>query len=216
MMTRSSAEPLDEPSTIGLLSAPQVRLAFDTNAIFGLKNLLTLCDELERIRDKLNNQIILCMSAIVLAEKIFDLQQKLRERFDYVDFKTSLQDRRIELLSFGEEDALGFGTLMFDLCPDDASWRTLKWQHYLRIVGSHLAGGNPQSDPSLSPPPKNKNLPATIDWLIAAHAQERGCILVTNDKGSEFRHVQHVQFEILKKAAASILQCPQPASGGQS
>lgn len=216
-MVSSTMEPLDEPSTIGLLSTPFVRLAFDTNVIFGLKKFLTLCDNLERIRDKLNNQIVLCISAIVLAEKIFDLQQKLHERFDYMAFKTSLDERRIELLSFGEKDALGFGTLMFGLCPDDASWHALKWQYYLRIVGSHLAGGNPQADPSLATPPKHKHFSATIDWLIAAHAQERGCILVTDDKHSEFRHVQHVRFEVLKKAAASILGCPPLAvPGGQS
>lgn len=47
---------------------------------------------------------------------------------------------------------------------------------------------------------------ATVDWLIGGHARAEGCILVTGDKGHEFRGiVEQVKLDVLEEALRGLL-----------
>jgi predicted nucleic acid-binding protein len=50
-----------------------------------------------------------------------------------------------------------------------------------------------------------------VDWLIAGHALADGCILVTDDRGPEFRQViDRVRLDTLRQALVRMLETAAP------
>lgn len=197
---------MDVDSAVAMLSEPQVRLAFDTSALFRDRSFAKLCRDLKRLSLHRQSQLELLVSAAVHGEKLFDLKQAYRGSYDYQRVVAGLFQLGLSILPFVEEDACVLGELLGATYPDADSWNAAKRRHYRQSLG--LPDGDATGG--------GKRLSATLDWLIAGHAQARSCVLVTNDEGPEFRHVRQVRLAILQLAVAQLLPCPQLAApGGQ-
>ena len=197
---------MDVDSAVAMLSEPQVRLAFDTSALFRDRSFAKLCRDLQRLSLHRQSQMELVVSAAVHGEKLFDLKQAFRGSYDYQIVVKSLFQLGLAIVPFVEEDARVLGELLGATYPDADSWNAAKRRHYRQSLG--LPAGDATGG--------GKRLSATLDWLIAGHAQARSCVLVTNDEGPEFRHVRQVRLSILQAAVAQLVPSPQPATGGQS
>lgn len=164
-----------------------VVLAFDTNAIFGNRvgdPFLALCDrinDLNRRRQPMHIRKVI--AAPVYMEKLHDLRQAYPGYKHELILKT-LVSKGIELVPILPSHAEHAAGLLGELYPATEDWRAFKRQRCLsclRLPGhlAHEAKGN------------GKKCGATIDWLVAGHADAEGYVLVTNERrGPEFKSVQ--------------------------
>lgn len=193
---------------VTVLTQPSVRLAFDTNAVFGTRALAKVCREAHALAAQRGNTIELFVSSAVYGEKVFQLKQANEATYDLAKVVASLQDLRLIVQDFTEADANVLADLLGAQFPRREDWQAHKRQHYLRSLGL-------PADHAVS---QRRHLSATVDWLIAAHAKARGCVLVTSDTGPEFAQVQHVKLAVLQQALAQLLPAaaPPPISQGAS
>lgn len=195
---------MDVDNAIAMLSEPVVRLAFDTNALFRDRSFATLCRDLQRLSTHRESRLELLVSAAVHGEKLFDLKQARRGEYDYQVVVKSLLQLKLSILPFEEEDACVLGDLLGVTFPDAESWTAAKRSHYMKSLGL----------PDSCTKVRGKRLSATLDWLIAAHAKARRCVLVTDDRGPEFGLIRQVRLSILQSAVTQLLQSTQSATGG--
>jgi len=178
------------------LSKPSVRLAFDTNALFGELSFASACRDLHRLGLRAKNQIALFVSAAAHGEKLFDLKQDKQDQYDYSKVIESLEDLRLQIQDFTEKDATVLGERLGANFPTSQAWHQAKLRHYARSLGLGEEDIKGKSGQHLS---------ATLDWLIAAHAHARDCILVTSDRGIEFKQVRRMKFAVLQEALRRLL-----------
>ncbi|HWN67305.1 MAG TPA: hypothetical protein VNM90_06670, partial [Haliangium sp.] len=187
-----------------LMHGGEVVLAFDTNAIFG-NRFLDLCDNINKLNSLWRpRRIRKLVAAPVHVEKLHDLHQKKKESFDPALIMQVLGEKQIEIVSFEQHHAEHVAGMLGALYPSTQDWRGFKRQRCLACVGllhradEAKAGG--------------KRCGATIDWLVAGHADLEGYVLVTDDGGPEFKSVRRkaklksvvkVVDEVLRAAGAS-------------
>jgi predicted nucleic acid-binding protein len=187
---------MDVNDVVTALAQPSVRLAFDTNALWGDRSFSRACRDLHRLGQRQKNQITLFVSAAAHGEKLFDLKQDFQGRYDYAVILESLKDLRLQVQAFSESDAQAIGELLGATFATAEAWHAAKLQHYAGSLGLSGTDAKIQS---------GKHLSATLDWLIAAHARAQDCILVTTDRGIEFRQVRRMKFAVLQQALTRLL-----------
>jgi predicted nucleic acid-binding protein len=195
---------MTEDELLALLSdGVEVVLAFDTNAIFGnhandpFIQLCNAINRLNRIRDP--RRIRKVIAAPVYMEKLHDLRQGHRN-YDHQKIEQFLEDKQIDVMPFLEAHAEHVAGLLGELYPTPENWHEFKRQRCLSCLRlpddlAHKAPGN------------GKHCGATIDWLVAGHADAEGHVLVTDDRGDEFERVQRkARLETVVKVVDEVLR----------
>lgn len=196
------ARVMDVIEAVTALSQPSVRLAFDTNALWGDRSFSKACRDLHTLGQQQKNEIALFVSAAAHGEKLFDVKQDRQDHYDYSVILQSLMDLRLQVQAFTESDALAMGELLGTAFPTAEAWRAAKLQHYARSLSLQVSDAKVQS---------GKHLSATLDWLIAAHAKAQDCILVTTDRGIEFRQIRRMKYAVLQDALKQLLAAGNPS-----
>ncbi|MFH1469538.1 MAG: hypothetical protein ABIO70_34455 [Pseudomonadota bacterium] len=146
-------------------------LALDTTVVHG-KGLLGLADKINRMNHKHDTETHLVIGALVYTER---QAQERRERgadFDERIVRDLLTSKLVKVAWFTRKDAERASAWLARIAPDDDAWQVLKWQRLAAELGL--------------PRDKRHRVSATVDWFIAAHADSRGWLLVTADRGPEF------------------------------
>jgi hypothetical protein len=179
-----------------------IKLSFDTNALFAPRKLATLCADVARWNEHLSRQkrdpVQLAVCAAAHAERLFDLKQQYKGTFDMRTILDGLQHMRLEIEPITVKHALEMATLLAERYPNTAAWHEAKRIRYLQSLGL---------DPKTTQAPgTGQKCGATIDWLIGAHARAENSILVTDDKGPEFKGVrERVSFNVLASAVQQLV-----------
>jgi hypothetical protein len=195
---------MSEAALLDLLHRePEIVLAFDTNTIFGNRRgdpFLDLCDrinQLNRIRQP--KHIRKVIAAPVYMEKLHDLRQAFPSYRHELIVQT-LDAKGIEVLPVLQLHAEHIAEMLGKQYPGPNAWREFKRQRCLSCLRlpddlAHRATGN------------GKHCGATIDWLVAGHADAEGYVLVTNDRGPEFERVQRkTKLTTLVKVVDEVLR----------
>jgi hypothetical protein len=177
---------MTEDELLALLSyVIEVVLAFDTNAVFGnhandpFIQLCNAINRLNRIRDP--RRIRKVIAAPVYMEKLHDLRQGHRN-YDHQKIEQFLEEKVVEVMPVLPSHAEHVATMLGEQYPGPDAWHAFKRHRCLSCVGlTHRADEAKDS---------GKHCGATIDWLVAGHADAEGHVLVTDDRGPEFESVQ--------------------------
>jgi hypothetical protein len=185
-----------------LLRAGGATLAFDTNAVIArdrrgklsFSGFFWLCDGVNVLRSGPPPLgISLVVPALVRMEAFHDLRTELAGRsipFDPDMVETTLKDKQVAVAHFDERAALEASAVLHRWYPTDEGWQRAKLERCREALGgaaSHADGYGL----------------ASIDWAIAAQAEARGWVLVTDDERAEFRDVSR---KIKKSSLRALLE----------
>jgi hypothetical protein len=164
-----------------LLCQGQLTLAFDTNAVFGHHQFWRICNKINQLNDKYRYEFNLTVSALVHTEKLFDLKQELKEKYNLEIVTQSLSSKRVSIKSFQVRHAEATASVIGKQFPTNDDWHKFKRQKCIDCLGlqriEHLPG-------------KGKTCGATIDWFIVGHAYCEDYLLITQDGGEEFKGIE--------------------------
>jgi hypothetical protein len=187
------------------LRAGGIALAFDTNAIWSMVRLTRICDAMKRHNEHVESAgrapVRLVVSTIAHAEKLFDLKQQWREKFDFAVILAGLKSLGLDVQAFEEDHALETAVRLGERYRNDSAWRRAKRARCLHCLGL------PPDTPSASG--TGRACGATIDWLIGGHARAVGCVLVTDDNDPELGgFIERVGLDTLEDALQEVLSGP--------
>jgi hypothetical protein len=167
---------MNKEEVYALLCEGRLTIAFDTNALFGDKRFLALCNKFNRIKHfETDYQFKLVIPAPAHAEKLLDLKQKFQQKYDYNEVIIGLKDKRVTVMSFEPHHADIVANLIGKQFPNKKDWYQFKLQRCLDCLGlklKHYEGAA-----------TGKHCSATVDWLIAGYAYAEDCLLITDDTG---------------------------------
>jgi hypothetical protein len=149
----------------------------DTNVLFSKRFVESISPHCRR------NGHRLFASALVLAERVFQLRRKLGGKFDSNVFDSFLSTHQIEIVAFDQGAANRVAEQLCGEFQSDDEWRVAKWRRCATAVGHQ------------GQPPRKPRCPATVDWLIARHTAGTDTVLVTSDQGAEFGSLHRVSTE---------------------
>jgi predicted nucleic acid-binding protein len=205
MIATGPASAMTADALIERARAQPVRLLLDTNVVFSHRVLEQISSGVNRLNAS-GTDISLFVSAVVHAEKLFDLRQGLGARYDAAEVLRATRARGLKVLAFEERHADHTAELLAQSFPTGDAWCAAKRKCCVDCLGLPDAGA--------SAPGKGMTCSATVDWLIAGHALANGCILVTDDCGPEFRQVvDRVNRDTLTQALERMLAQPVVAPG---
>lgn len=196
---------LSEAEVIELLRREALTIAFDTNEIFRNDRddpFIGLCDRINEINRLRRDGFALppikkVLPAPVYAEKLHDLRQLYGARYDHRKILGFLTSKRVDVVGFEGRHAEHVAEILGRLYPDDGAWQRFKREQCARCLGVSL----------LSEVSRKGKCSATIDWLIAGHADAEGLLLVTQDSREEFQGVRlKTTLDTLSKAAGEIYE----------
>ncbi len=185
---------LSEQEVLAFLAQDDATIAFDTNAIFATKKaseeeldpFIRVCNhinEVNKLREKRGQRIIRkTLSSIVFNEKLHDLRQRFKTSYDHDKILGFLASKQIEILAFDQEHAVHVSEILWQRYPEKNTWKTFKQSRCARCLGLSQI---PETAT------KNRTCGATVDWLIAGHADAERMLLVTDDGHEEFDAVQY-------------------------
>ncbi len=160
-------------------------LAFDTNAMSAHRKLIGLCNAANQLREGPSPlDLRLYAPAIAHAEMVLHLRHELVQRgkaYDPAIVRQGLVDKGLEIMSFDVHHAEEVAALLAERFGDPAAWQAAKRERCVSCLGLTKAQGDAAP---------GKRCAATVDWLIAGQALKDGWILVTGDKGPEFRGLE--------------------------
>jgi hypothetical protein len=187
------------------LQAGGLKLSFDTNALFSERRLFALCNDVARWNERLKlarrEPVQLAVCAAAHAEKLFDLKQQYRDKFDMGSILGVLRSKGLVIEPINESHALELATRLGEDYPDTAAWRAAKRRRCFECLG--LNPKTTHADGSGS------RCGATIDWFIGAHARAEKSILVSDDEGWEFKGVsERVRLDVLAEAIQQLVGNP--------
>lgn len=163
-----------------LMLAGDVTLAFDTSVTVR-KGFLSLCDQVNRIDERrkalgISRRIHLRVPAAAHAERLFDLAQKYRGRYDVDVVRRVLEERQVKVPAFTVRDAERCAELLVQRYETPAEWYAFKKRRCLECVG--LPPGYHREAAGTG-----ETCGAPNDWLIIAQASRQGELLVMDDQG---------------------------------
>jgi hypothetical protein len=194
---------VNEADIVERLRQGGLRLAFDTNALVADQKFTDLCNDVSRWNVRLEAvgrpivQLIVCTVAHV--EKLFDLKQRFKGTFDMDVILAKLESKGVQVEPFSAAHALEVAVRLGRSYPDGQAWHQAKKERCLGCVGLPLTTPAPGTGGSCG---------ATVDWLIGGHAHASGCILVTDDKGPEFKGIERVGIDRLVAALQQLVGKP--------
>ncbi len=182
---------MTEAELIKLLKQKQLKIAFDTNVLFGLNRFYRICDQLNTL-----GQIELIVPVLAYIEKIYDLKQSLKQRYNHDLILEGFSSKQVKIMTFTQKHAEAVANLIWQQFPDKKDWKQFKSQRCVSCLGL-------TEIPATAT--KNKRCSATVDWLIAGYAVAENCLLVTDDKGVEFQGVlQKTSLDLLETCLAQF------------
>lgn len=208
------------------ISGGPVTLLLDTNALYADREekegipagrLDTLCDQANLINARYGyptngRRITLQVSAAAHAEKLFDLKQEFGARYNARKIAEGMLRKGLHVSSFEERHAERLALTLGEKFPDGASWRSAKRRSCLQCLGLADLDNLERCEACGRPgraPGSGRHCGKTVDWLIRAHAEEEGWVLVTNDRKWEFQGVaKKISLESTERAFQLLLAGP--------
>lgn len=199
MTEAGTAHAMTAEDLIARAQQQPVRLLLDTNAVFSPRRLDRLAVTVNQLNSAAGStRIRLLVSTVVHAEKLFDLRHQFKEAFDIATVLEGLVASGLQVLPFEIRHADATAALLARSFATRDAWREAKCKRCVDCLGLGHAG--------MTTPGKGTTCSATVDWLIAGHALAEECILVTDDRGVEFRHVaSKVRLATLEAALQGML-----------
>ena len=178
-----------------------LKLSFDTNAVVTEGKFTSICENVSRwnvhLRDQGRRDVSLSVCTIMYVEKLFDLKQRFRKTFDIGVILESLQLKGVQVEAFDARHAVEVASRLGEWYQDTKAWHAAKRERCLHCLGlspvNTLAAGS------------GRGCGATVDWLIGAHAHAEGAILVSDDKGPEFKNLDRVTLDVLQAALQHLV-----------
>jgi hypothetical protein len=163
-----------------LMQAGDVTLAFDTSVTVR-RGFLSLCDQVNRIDERrkalgVSERIHLRVPVAAHVERLFDLAQEYRDRYDVDVVRRVLEERRVEVPAFTIRDAERCAELLVQRYKTPAEWYAFKKRRCLECVGLPLRYHGEAKGTGGS-------CGAPNDWLIIAQASRQSELLVMDDRG---------------------------------
>ena len=188
-----------------LLHTGGFTLALDTNAISGGSNRFRSYTKIIQGIKNLNATaaasgapVCICASALAHMEVLFDLRQEFGSGYDPGVVSKGLIDAGLAIQDFTEAHADKAAEYLGKSFGSADAWHTAKRETFLRCLGLNSAE-HPETG-------ARRSCPATLDWSIAAQAHAEGHVLVTDDKGAEFKQVQRkVSVETVLEALRDLV-----------
>lgn len=194
---------MTEDEVLAYLGEAGATLAFDTNTIFGRGGAvdpgIVLIDRINQINDlrKAEPPIRKVLPAVVLHEKLRQMRQAMLQRgraFDPAQPENFMVSKKLTVEAFDRVHAERVAEHLATLYPATGSWRAFKKRRCLECVGLSPTHADATGD--------GHRCGATVDWLIAAQADQNGYLLVTNDLGPEFASVaRRAEVAVIQAAA---------------
>lgn len=176
---------MEDKDLVDFLRQGEGKLVFDTNALFAERRFAKLCNIINALKESNGYQLQIVVPALAHAEKLHDLRQDRGVDFVYEKVKDFLEEKKVKIMSFEQHHAEATAELFAKQFPDKTSWLAYKRKRCCECLSLTA----PECDQKIDILSKNKKCSATIDWLIAGYAQAEHSILVTDDKGIEFKDV---------------------------
>lgn len=186
------------------LRAGGVTLTMDTNVVSGGGNRFRRYIKIVQAVKNLNarferpgrDPIEVAVSALIHFEVMFDLRQVHGLSFDPARISSGLANAGLLVRDFDRAAAERVASVLARWFPESEEWAAEKRGRFLRAVGLDAEDHRY----------RNRGFPATVDWPIAAQAESDDHILITNDKGTEFKRVRRrVDLGTLEKALQALL-----------
>lgn len=192
------------------LRGDALTLAFDTNAIFSHRRFYEVCDAINQWNDgqRSADPVKLVLCSVAYGEKLLDMRQVHQVaaygNFDEAKILKVLAQKNVDVCPFASEHAGKMSALLHRHYPSQATWQAAKRELYIQRLGAQALR---QQIPGLG-----RTCSATVDWLIAAHAQMQSSVLVTDDQGEEFAQItDQTQMKELEAALAALGVWPAPS-----
>jgi len=184
---------------------------FDTNVIFSSNPrtdpFTALCTHVKLLNERrpAAQQIHMAISSVVLVEKLQDLRTQYGKRFNPALVETFLVSQTLAVLPFACPEAASSAAHIATAHPSSDAWHAFKRRRCLACLGL------PQDHDA---PGKGSSCGATLDWLVAGHAQHCEALLVTHDGGPEFASIaRKTTLGVVVEAVTTLLE--QPAEADQ-
>jgi len=176
----------------------ELTIAFDTSAIFANRSLMKLCNKINSLKVSGNKKIELVVPAPAYLEKLHDLKQQHQDNYDLGTIISGLKLKGLTVTAFELRHAEIVAELIGKQFPTTKDWQDFKRDrciNCLRLKGKIVKLG------------RRKTCGATVDWLIAGYAYaEKNCLLVTGDKGEEFKDIRKTNLESLIAVVEQLLK----------
>ena len=187
---------MNKEELVTLLRNQELRkIVFDTNALFSLKRFFDVCDRVDELNKQFQFKLEVFIPALVYFEKLYDLRQKLGDKYDKQQFVEILEEKQVQIMPFEPNHAEAVATLLYSQFSTKEAWQTAKIERCIKCLGIPINNTS-----------KNKSCSATIDWLIAGYAVAEKCLLITDDKGIEFKEIScKTYLEILEQGLCELL-----------
>ncbi len=167
---------LDERELVIRLSEGAA-VAFDTNVLHQVDAVIKLAEEVKRANATLEAKgkptIHVVIPALCWAELVLHQRHRYSADYDETLLQVALIAGAMTVHDFTESDASVVAAYIASAYPAKDLWQKAKLDAMLTRLAVTDAPG--------------KKVPATVDWYIAGQAMARGWILVTEDKGAEFK-----------------------------
>ncbi|HIE00030.1 MAG TPA: hypothetical protein EYP59_07035 [Thiotrichaceae bacterium] len=189
---------MNENEVYELLQAGHLTMTVDTNVLYEINSFIKLCNKCNKINEMPEYEIKIVISSLVHAEKLFDLKQDYGEQYDIDHIIKVLESKKVSIAPFEYHHAEAVAQLIGTQFPTVEEWRKFKRQECMNCLG---ISRKTQYDI----PGSGKECGATVDWLIAGYAHAENYLLITHDKGNEFKPIKKkTTLKILEKALMRI------------
>jgi predicted nucleic acid-binding protein len=178
----TSLETMEDKDLVDFLRQGEGKLVFDTNVLFSARRFTNLCDKVNKLNESNGYQLQIVVPALAHAEKIHDLRPNRGVEYVHKKVKGLLEEKKVEIMSFEQHHAEATAEFA-EQFPDKTSWLAYKRERCCDCLSLTKEECDQKTVSN------NKKCSATIDWLIAGYAQAEHSILVTDDKGIEFKDV---------------------------
>jgi len=190
-----------------LLCQGKLTFAFDTNAVFGHHQFWRVCNKINQLNDKYHYEFNLTVSALVHTEKLFDLKQGLKEKYNLEIVTQALISKRVSVKPFEVHHAEATASLIGEQFITNDNWHQFKRQQCIDCLGLQTREDIPG---------KGKKCGATVDWFIVGHAYCEDYLLISQDGGEEFNGIyKKTDLESLEAAVDQLTQKRQEEAMGK-
>jgi hypothetical protein len=190
-MSPPRIDPLSEAALVERLRGGPVRFALDTNQAWGQHHLEFGLD-LRRLADTSLQSHAFIVPSLVVGERLRQIAQRKGDRYVAETALQTLEDVGLTPVGHEQDDGIHFAGLLTSWYPNPDDWDAVKRQWAADQLG--VAG-----------PVNDRRVSATVDWAIFAQADRHGWVLLTADKGPEFKSLPRTSLKVAHAAVKQLL-----------